>query len=204
MKLANPPLEVYHGAPTHAVAAREHPQQVGPQRSARKAGSWTLQLHPGGGDSNFPLDVKRRRVCAVNRKSERFSRVSPRPFASFPHYFVLLLCVACCVSCVSRCWLSSGDGALSTHSLAPLESAHTKPTYTHTHEIYSRSMKLHKWPPACHQLGPPGTHGRPRDSFSAGLQNPEEPHPPYNAMQHTTACLSRACLWLGSLLWGGY
>ena len=23
-------------------------------------------------------------------------------------YFVLLSCVACCVSCVSRCWLSSG------------------------------------------------------------------------------------------------
>jgi hypothetical protein len=26
-----------------------------------------------------------------------------------------------------------GDGALCTHSLAPLESAHTKTTYTHTH-----------------------------------------------------------------------
>jgi hypothetical protein len=77
-------------------------------------------------------------------------------------------------------------------------------TITHTHEIYSRSMKLHKWPPACHQLGPPGTHGRPRDSFSARPQNPEEPHPPCNAMRHTTACLSRACLWLGSLLWGEY
>jgi hypothetical protein len=77
-------------------------------------------------------------------------------------------------------------------------------THTHTHEIYSRSMKLHKWPSACHQLGPPGTHGRPRDSFSAGPQNPEEPHPPRNAMRHTAACLSRACLWLGSLLWGEY
>jgi hypothetical protein len=72
--------------------------------------------------------------------------------------------------------------------------------YTHTHEIYSRSMKLLKWPPACHQLGPPGTHGRPRDSFSAGPQNPGEPHPPFNAIRHTSACLSRACLWLGSLL----
>jgi hypothetical protein len=92
----------------------------------------------------------------------------------------------------------------STQSLAPLESAHTKTTCTHTHEIYSRSMKLRKWPPACHQLGPPGTHGRPRDLFSAGPQNPEEPHPPFNAMRHTTACLSRACLWLGSLLWGEY
>jgi len=25
-----------------------------------------------------------------------------------------------------------------------------------------------------------------------------------NAMRHTSACLSRACLWLGSLLWGEY
>jgi hypothetical protein len=35
-------------------------------------------------------------------------------------------------------------------------------------------------------------------------QNPEEPHPLCNAMRQTTACLSRACLWLGSLLWGEY
>jgi hypothetical protein len=50
----------------------------------------------------------------------------------------------------------------------------------------------------------PRTHGRPRDSFSAGPQNPEESHPPCNAMRHTSACLSCACLWLGSLLWGEY
>ena len=49
-----------------------------------------------------------------------------------------------------------------------------------------------------------GKHERPRDSFSSGPQNPEEPHSPCNAMRHTTACLSRACLWLGSLLWGEY
>ena len=96
-----------------------------------------------------------------------------------------------------------GGGSEYSLSCAARERPH-KTTYTHTHEIYSRSMKLHKWPPACHQLGPPGTHGRPRDSFSAGPQNPEEPHPPCNAMRHTTACLSRACLWLGSLLWGEY
>jgi hypothetical protein len=98
----------------------------------------------------------------------------------------------------SRAALLAGTNAIYAHLRL------LKFPYTHTHEIYSRSMKLHKWPPACHQLGPPGTHGRPRDSFSAGPQNPEEPHPPCNAMRHTTACLSRACLWHGSLLWGEY
>jgi len=39
-------------------------------------------------------------------------------------YFVLLSCVACCVSCVSRCWLSSGvsHGADAQYSTSTLYS----------------------------------------------------------------------------------
>ena len=46
-------------------------------------------------------------------------------------------------------------------SCAARERPHKNYIHTHTHEIYSRSMKLHNLPPACHQVGLPGTHGRP-------------------------------------------
>jgi hypothetical protein len=40
--------------------------------------------------------------------------------------------------------------------------------------------------------------------IQARPQDLEEPHPPCNAIRHTTVCLSRPCLWLGSLLWGEF
>ena len=88
------------------------------------------------------------------------------------------------------------NGALSTHSLAPLESAHTKTTYTHTHT--RNLLTKHEIAQMPASVSPGRLAGNTR---KAGPQNPEEPHPPYNAMRHTTACLSRVCLWLGSLLW---
>ena len=86
------------------------------------------------------------------------------------------------------------DGALNTRRLAPFESAHTKTIYTRISDIYSRSAKPHKWPPACQKLSPPGTHGRSFGSFSARLQNLEGPQLLYNAKRHPHLFLSRACL----------
>jgi hypothetical protein len=39
---------------------------------------------------------------------------------------------------------------------------------------------MNKWPPACHQLGPQGTPGRPRGSFFARQQNIEGAKPTLN------------------------
>jgi hypothetical protein len=83
-----------------------------------------------------------------------------------------------------------------------LENARTRGLYTKpcfSSRLYSLVLQV-RAPDSIER----GEQHRANHFKDAGPQNPEEPHPPCNAMRHTSACLSRACLWLGSLHWGEY